>query len=611
MSANRILERKDVPQESRWNSKAVFASWDEWSAEANALAAEIVQLPSFEGKLAQGPVLLADWLDLWTTLDRRSMRLFVYTRMATGVDANDMIAKEHMGQVLGLRAQLKASAAFAEPSMLELGETLFSWAKEEPRLEPYEHYFDNILRQKAYRRSAEVEEVLEMAGEPFGQTFHTAMDLTNLDMRFPDAVDSLGQHHAVVQATLPPSGIQSPDRELRRTSWENYCDTYRSLKNTLASNYIASVKQNLFFARVRGYNSVLEAKLAPHKVPVEVFYNLLDTFKAHLGTWHRYWEVRRRILAVNKLHPYDLWAPIVQNEPVVPYQEGVDMICAGLAPLGEEFVTILRRGCLADGWVDYAPNLGKAQGAASIASYGTPPFILTSYIDNLQAVGTLAHELGHSMHSYLMDNCQPHVYVGYSAVSLTVAETASNLSEALWRSYLQRARAGDPIFQMALIDDALFTFHRYLFIMPTLARFELEVYTRAEKGKPLSATVFNDLMADLYAEGYGTTMTDDRERTAITWAQFAHLYEPFYTFQYAIGISAALAMCDQIQSGSSDAVDNCLRFLKAGGSLYPMELFELAGVDMTTTNAMGKAFDYLADLVNQLENLAFSVGSGV
>jgi oligoendopeptidase F len=509
-----------------------------------------------------------------------------------------------MGRVMGLYAQLKALAAFAEPSMLESGEILLAWTEKEPRLKRYDHYFDNLLRQKKHSRSAEVEEILGMIEEPFSQTYRTALELTNLEMRFPDAVDSQGQHHTVAQTTLSPTGIQSPDREQRRTSWENYCDTYLSLKNTLASNYIASVKQELFLARARGYKSVLEAKLAPHHMPVEVFYNLLDTFKANLNTWHRYWEIRRRILSVDKLHPYDIWAPIVQNQPVVPYREAIDMICASLAPMGEAYVAVLRRGCLEDGWVDYAPNIGKAKGASCGPGYDTPPFICISYDDTLDAMSALAHELGHAMHIYLMDAYQPHIYNSYFGTSMSVAETVSILHQVLLHAYLLRTRADDPVFQMVLINDALFTYHRYLFITPTLARFELDVHTRAQQGKPLTAEILNDLMAELYAEGYGAAMCDDRKRTAITWAQFMHLYNPFYTSQYSIGISAAHTLAGEIMAGSSRAVENYLSFLKAGTSLYPMDLFDLIGVDIAKPDPIEKAFGILADLVDRLEELA-------
>jgi oligoendopeptidase F len=253
MTAGDVLERKDVPQESKWNSKAVFASWAEWKAEAEAVESALPQLAAFEGQLTEGPAELADWLTLVTGLDRRVMRLYVYAFMANSADANDMAAKEGMGRVMGLYAAFKAASAFAEPAMLELGDTLLDWAEEEERLTLYDHYFDNLLRQKAHRRSAEVEELLGLVQEPFGQSNQTFGELTNLEMTFADAQNSQGEPHAVVQATVPPRGIQEPDRELRRTAWENYCDGYLGLKHTLASSYITSVKQNIFLARARGY----------------------------------------------------------------------------------------------------------------------------------------------------------------------------------------------------------------------------------------------------------------------------------------------------------------------------------------------------------------------
>ena len=271
MTVSKVLERKDVPRESKWNAQAVFPSWDQWSAEAEALTADLPQLSTYDGKLAQGPTELAGWLELFTTLDRRLMRLFVYARVATAVDANDMTAKENMGQMMGLYAQFKAVTAFAEPAMLQLGETPLAWAKEDPRLKLYEHYFADLLRQKDHRRSAEVEEILGLVADPFSQTYRTAMELTNLDMTFPDALDSQGRNHPVVQATVPPSGIQNPDRELRRTAWENYCDVFLGLKNTLAGNYIASVKQNLFWKTLPSNGRVKRlARISQENNPIPI-----------------------------------------------------------------------------------------------------------------------------------------------------------------------------------------------------------------------------------------------------------------------------------------------------------------------------------------------------
>jgi oligoendopeptidase F len=356
---------------------------------------------------------------------------------------------------------------------------------------------------------------------------------------------------------------------------------------------------------VRGYDSVLESRLAPANLPLTIFHNLIDTFKANLPVWHRYWEVKRKVLGVDELHPYDIWAPIVTDEPKVSYQQAVDWICAALEPLGVDYVKILRRGCLEERWVDWAQNEGRGQGAFASFAYDTHPFVFNTFNERLMAMSVLAHELGHAMHSYLMNVNQPEIYNGgTTGASSAVAETASNFHQAMVRAYLMKAKSDDRTFQLALIDEAMFNFHRYFFIMPTLARFEQEVYARAEKDQPLNATIFNEIMSGFFAEGYGDTMSDDPERTATTWGQFLHLYMPFYSFQYSVGISAAHALAeDDILAGEAGAAGRYLDFLSAGWSHYAPNLFKLAGVDMTEPQPVIKTFGVLEKLVDRLESL--------
>jgi len=572
----KVLQRKDVSTETTWNSESVFDSWNEWQAELEDLMSMLPGFRKFEGTLTK-PAALADWFEMYYPFVRRIGKLGTFTRMSAVVDTSDTLAKGYLGQVSGLGAQFSAATAFSEPEIQFHGDRLLEWVEEEPRLKVYKHHFKNLLRQKVHSRSAEVETVLGLVNEPFGTVPQVASELTNTDLKFQEAIDSSGKNHHVGQTTVPPTGIQDQDRDRRRTAWENFSDGYLSLQNTLAANYAASVKQKIFNIRVRDYDSVLQAVLSPSNMPVEVFHNLIQTFKENLPTWHRYWDVKKRILGLDQIHPYDIWAPITSEQPVVPYQKAVEWISEGMAPLGDQYVEVLRKGCLEDRWVDYAPNAGKRQGAASSRCSDTHPFIYMSYDDTVMSMSVLAHELGHSMHACYADRHQPNVYSG--AYGMSVAETASNFNQALTRAFLLNARSDDPQFQIALIDEALFNFHRYFFIMPTLARFELEVYTRAEAGKPLTADLFNGLMADLFAEGYGSTMSDDTRRTAITWAQFLHLYIPYYTFQYAIGISAAHDLSERVLSGDATAAENYISFLSAGGSKYTMDLFQLAGVE--------------------------------
>jgi oligoendopeptidase F len=605
MAVNAAIKRADVPQEQRWNRESLFADWAAFQAEFEAIGGELPTLGKFAGKLGQSAGVVADWFEAYTTLRRRVFRLYVYTGMATAVDSNDGEAKAKRGQVASLMGKMSATIAFAEPELLDLGDQLAKWAKDEPRLKDYGHYFDNLLRQKPYMQSPDVEKVLGMLQDPFSGTFQTYRELVNTDMKFPTALDNKEQAHTVAQAIVPPTGIQNQDRVLRQHAWENFCDEHKAMENTLASNLITSVKQNVFMARVRGYESVLESRLTPANLPLEVFHNLIDTFKANLPVWHRYWEAKRKALGVETLHPYDIWAPIVEDEPQVSYEQAVEWICEGVRPLGDEYVRILRKGCLEERWVDYAQNEGRMQGAFANASYDSHPFVFNTFNGSLGAMSVLAHELGHAMHSYLMNQNQPEIYNGFfaSGASSSVAETASNFHQAMVRAYLREAKADDKTFQLALIDEAMFNFHRYFFIMPTLARFEYEVYGRAEKDQPLNAAILNEIMNKYFAEGYGDTMTDDPERTATTWGQFLHLYMPFYTFQYSVGISAAHALAEGILAGKDGAADRYLGMLKAGWSMYAPDLFTTAGVDMTQPKPVEMTFGVLASLVEQLESL--------
>lgn len=604
MSADAPLKRADVPSKQTWSPERVYASWDAWDADLNVVSEALPELRSYEGRLTESPTTLADWLELMTAQRRRLSRLSVYARIANDVDSHDDIAQGKLSRVSDVSSQFAAAIAFAEPEMLDFGDTLLEWADREPRLATYRHYFHDLLRREKHMRTPDVEEVLGMLGDPFAGTLQTFQQLSTSDLQFDDAVDSSSQRHSVGQATLAPRGIQSPDRERRRTAWQSFCDSYRQMENTFASNYLTRVKQAVFQTRVRKYDSVLHSRLEPFNVPTDVFHNLIDTFQDNLSIWHRYWDVKRRALGLDELHPYDIWAPLTDDPPTLPFDDTVDMIGDSVAPLGDEYVSTLRKGCLEEGWVDYAPNEGKTQGAHSSPAHGNPPYIVIGYDGTLQGASILTHELGHSMHAYLIDQNQPEIYNGLAGkLSSTVTETASNLHQALLRAHLLNERGDDERFQLALIDEAMFNFHRYFFLMPTLARFEWEVHKRAQEGQPLTADSLNAIMAERFAEGYGGTMSDDPERTAVTWAQFIHLYIPFYSFQYAVGISAANALAQNVLHGSSTDVENYLEFLCAGSSQYTMDLFNTAGVDMSTPEPIERAFEVLSGFVDRLEAL--------
>lgn len=606
-----VPTRSEIPREHTWDVASVFPNDEAWSAELEALLKDLPAVARFRGHLGDSAATLADFFATSEALAMRAGKVMLYASMKHTVDTADQTATALNDRARGLMARLGAALSFAEPEMLTIGfDKLRAWVQEEPRLAIYAHYFARLEQRAAHVRS-EVEELLSHLSDPFRTASETHGILTDAELKCAPARSSTGETFEVTQGTINALRTH-PDREVRRTAFENYADAHLAFKNTMANCLAAGVKQDVFRMRARRYKSSLEAALASNFIPLDVFPNLIKTFRANLPIWHRYWNIRRRALGVDKLAVYDEKAPLTNAKPVVPFELAVEWICAGMQPLGEEYVSVARRGMTEQRWVDKYPNQGKRAGAFSTGVPGTQPFILMSYNDDLFSMSTLAHELGHSMHKYYTQKTQPFVYTQYG---IFLAECASNFNQAMVRDYLlknaSRLVTQSPLsnlqpheFEIAVIEEAMSNFHRYFFIMPTLARFELEIHERAERGQPLTAQVMIDLLADLFAEGYGSEVEMDRARVGITWAQFAtHLYRNFYVYQYATGISAAHALAQNILDGKPGAVEKYIGFLSAGGSDFPLEILKRAGVDLTTPEPIETTFGVLARYVDRLGEL--------
>lgn len=592
------LPRSKVKQHQTWNAESVFASADQFDEEVKNILAYLPEIKKYQGHLGDSVDSFLEALHALDALEQRSMKMRVYATMSNAVDANDQLGAELNGKAMSALAQIGAAASFVEPELLSVGEAkLRQWLKDDPRMRLYEHFVNDLFRKQAHVRNAEVEELLGMLRDPFGAVRTTAGMLANADFKFKPAKDSQGKKIELTQSTKN-SLMHSLDRKARQTAWENYNDKYLEYKHTLAGNLAASIKQNVFNMKARKFDSSLESTLFNGDVPVEMFHNLLAIFKKNLPLWHKYWRIRRKALGVKTLHPYDVWAPLTTKKHRVPFETAVDWICEGLAPLGEEYVRVMRKGCLEDRWVDWSPNAGKREGAFSTrVPSDTHPFIMMSYTDDVGSMSTLSHELGHSIHAWYASRAQPVIYYTYPSI---IAETASNFNQAMTRAHLLKTNPRKS-FQIALLEEAMGNFHRYFFIMPTLARFELETHQRVEKGQPLTAETMNNLMADLFSEGFGGEMNLDRDRVGITWGTFTtHLYIDYYSFQYAIGISAANAIAKRILDGVPNAAQDHINFLKAGSSMPPMEVYKTAGIDMTSTQPIEDAFAVLEEYVDRL-----------
>lgn len=600
MTAKTIPARNEIPTEHTWELASIYITPEAWEIAYEAVRKQLPALQAFQGHLGDSPAQLVAWFEQWQTVLREMQRVVMYAFLDYAGDTGNQAAVARRGRADTLASETQAAIAFAEPELMAIGfEQLHQWMASEPQLAIYHHYVERLERNQAHVRSAEVEELLGQVADPFQTANNTHGILANTDLRVTSAETSDGDTIEVGQGTIGAL-LTHPDRTVRRTAWEHYADAYLAFKNTMANALIAGVKQNVFRARARRYGSSLEASLAPHNIPLAVFHNLISAFRNHLPTWQRYWRLKKQALKLETMHEYDIKAPLTSAKIHVPYVQAVQWVVEGMQPLGAEYTGLMRQGALEERWIDIYPNKGKRAGAFSYGGPGTHPFIMLNYNDDLFSMSTLAHELGHSMHSYFSWKTQPFVYARYS---LFAAEVASNFNQALVRGHLLKTEQ-DRDFRITLLEEAMFNFHRYLFIMPTLACFELEIHERAERGQALNADALIQLMADLFAEGYGDDVEMDRDRTGITWAEFStHLYANFYVFQYATGIAGAHALAAKVAAGEPGAVERYLTFLSAGGSAYPLDALQAAGVNLATPEPVEQAFAVLAGYVAQLEQL--------
>ena len=600
MASTTVQDRAAVPQEQRWNAESVFATPQAWDEAFDEVTAELDKAQTFKGRLTENPDTLADWFAYSEGVLATLGKLRVYAGMAYNSDSLDKDASTRSDRVRSLGAAVATAFAFAQPELLAGGpDKLKTWAAENDRLSAYAHYFERLERAAPHVRSGEVEELLGALQGPFSTATSAHGVLANTDLSFEDAVDSSGQNYTITQGNIGRL-LGSPDRTLRRSAYEHYADAHLGAKNTMATILSAGIQQNVFLARARRYDSALQAALEPENLPLEVFYSLLETFQKNLPVWHRYFAAKRKLLGLDAFHPYDTFAPLTQNPPAVSFEQSVAWLAEALAPLGDEYVTTMKKGALQERWVDRSVNKGKRMGAFSSGVQGTHPFIMMSYTDDVFGMSTLAHELGHSLHSYFTFREQPQVYSRYS---LFVAEVASNFNQAVLRDYLFKQN-DDRDFQLAVVEEAFANFYRYFFIMPTLARFELEVHERVARGEALSADSLIELMSGLFQEGYGDEVVMDETRVGSTWAQFhTHLYARFYVYQYATGISGAHALAAEVLAGE-DGAARYIEFLKAGGALYPLDALKAAGVDLSSPQPVEETFKVLEGLVERLETLS-------
>ncbi len=595
-------DRASIDPRYTWNLAALFSTPDAWEAELQAVEAAVDALTAHAGTLGTSGASLLAYLRAADDVTVRMRRVYYYGYLGTALDTRDQTARGRAARVAGLPARAASAAAFFEPEFLALGEArVRELVRDEPDLALYGALFQRIEERRAHVRSAEVEAVLGQALLPFDGTGRAYESLTDSDLQFAPVRTPAGEV-PVSQSTVMRLW-NDPDRSVRRAAFESFADAYLAHRNTLADLYVTRVKQASFNARVRGYPSSAAGVLGEKRSSMAALQAVVEGFQANAPVWHRYFEVRRRALGVERLGPEDVHAPLARGARAIPYGEATEMILASVAPLGEEYAQTLRRGLEEGRWVDVFPAEGKPAAQFS-AGMEAQPFVLMSYSGTFPSVGVLAHELGHAMHQVSFNAAQPPVYHDMGSLE---CEVPSNFGQMLLRAHLL-AQESDPELQLAVLDEGFANFYRYFFQMPLLARFELAVHDAVDRGEGLTADRLSDIMAALLREGFGPDVEVD-ERAAMMWAQFGHLYSPFYTFEYTVGISCAAALSEGVLAGEPGARDHYLAFLRAGTSLPSLEALKLAGVDLSTPEPIERGFRTLGRMVDQLERLLDARGS--
>ena len=592
-----IRERKDIPQKDTWALEDLYATDADWEKALARMQARMPELSEFEGKLAQNGQTLCAFLALLEELDTQAESLGNYAMRRGDQDTRDANYQAMNGKFISAVTELSAGLSFATPEIMAIPEeSLEGFYADCPRLERYRRYLTDQRRKKAHTLSAAEERLLAAAAEMAGAPDSIYSSLLNADLTYPDAIDSEGKPHSLSQSTFVPLE-ESGDRVLRKSAYENLYHTLNGMRNTAAGLLDAQNKQQKFYATARKYSSAREAALDGTNVPLSVYDNLIEAVHRNLDKMHRYVRLRKKLLGVDQLHFYDIYTPLVQDlNKSIPYEQAKQTVYDALHPLGEDYRKILQEG-FDNRWIDVYENRGKRTGAYS-AGTKVHPYVLLNYTGSLDSEFTLAHEMGHALHSYLSNKHQNPIDSDYV---IFVAEVASTCNEALLMEYLLK-RTRDKKERAYLINYFLDQFKGTIYRQVMFAEFEKTMGEMVDGGQTLTADVLcaeYRRLAELY---YGPDMEVDDE-IAIEWARIPHFYYDYYVFQYATGYAAAIALSRRILSEGEPAVKDYLGFLSGGCSRSPIDLLKGAGVDMTGPQPVNDALALFGELLDEMESL--------
>lgn len=593
-----LPKREEMDPAFCWKMEDLYANEEDWAAEAKLVEEKTTELQNMQGKLKNGAEALLQVLKFNDEIGKLFERVYVYANQRYHQDTGNQTYQGMTAKAAALMTKYSDAAAFIEPEILELDEAeLRSWMDTSEELAVYCRYLEEQLRTKEHILSAEMESVLAKASDMGQSPQEIFMAFNNADLTFGTILNEKGEEVPLTHGRYI-SFMESQKREVRKAAFETMYAAYESHKNMLAATFNANLKKSAFFAGMRKYPSAIEASLDGGNIPVAVYENLIGAVHNSMESMYRYVRLRKKILGVDELHMYDVYVPMVEgSDREISFEEAKNLVKEGLSVMGEEYISILTEG-YENGWIDVYENQGKRSGAYSWGAYGTHPYVLLNYSGNLNSVFTLAHEMGHAIHSYHSDRTQPYIYAGYR---IFVAEVASTCNEALLIHYMME-HAASKQEKAYLINYFLDQFKGTLFRQTMFAEFEKIMHERFAEEGSIPAQAICDLYYELNQKYFGPDMEVDPQ-IAMEWSRIPHFYTPFYVYQYATGFSAAIAISSKILAGEKVILENYKKFLSGGSSMDPIDLLKLCGVDMTTGEAVSEALRVFEEYVQKLEEL--------
>ncbi len=596
--AKELLKRSEVNEEFTWDLTALCPDKAAWEAVIEDIQERASRLAELEGHIADSAETLLSYLTQLEEMEIKSTPAYSYAHHLSDQDVGNTANQAMVQKLQSINASISSKLAFADPEILDIdAETLERYYAEQPKLEAYRKYIQEIQRLKPHRLSAEMERLLAMTGEMSGIPSQTFSIFNNADLKLPEMTDENGETIRITHGRYGTL-IRSADRRVRREAFENVYRTYKQFENTLASLYSGQVKKLMFYAKARKFASTLEAAVSGNDVSPSVYENLLTVVNANLDKMYRYVSLRKRLLGLDELHMYDVYTPIIPDASrKISFEEAKETVLKALAPLGEDYISLLQEG-FQNRWIDVYENEGKRSGAYSAGAYGSHPCVLLNYDDTLDDMFTLAHEMGHALHSHYSNTNQPYFYSHYR---IFVAEVASTCNEILLMEYLLK-HTTDAKERAYLLNHYLDSFKGTVYRQAMFAEFEKKTNALAESGESLTAQVLNDVYYELNQRYFGPDMVSD-PAIAVEWAKVPHFYYNFYVYQYATGFSAAVAIARNILKEGAPAVARYKEFLSGGCSLPPVELLKIAGVDLETPRPIQEALDVFGEVLDEIEKL--------